>query len=240
MENRAIGRALCRLHRIMEILRSPGGCPWDAMQTTASLKPYLLEEVYELLEALDGGDPLQIKDELGDLLLQIVFHAQIFAEEEIFDLAAVANGISDKLERRHPHVFADSPLTTIDELNQQWDQIKRKEKPNHSTERNLLDGIPKDLPALARAAKFLERASRKSVLAPEAPQDVLTLENRYRPLVDAAANANDASRLEAAFGEFILATVAWGRTAGLDAEQALRQALNRHAGKPAQNLASHP
>lgn len=238
MENRAIGLALCRLHRIMEILRNPGGCPWDAMQTTTSLKPYLLEEVYELLEALDGGDPVQIKDELGDLLLQVVFHAQIFAEQELFDLAAVAHGISDKLERRHPHVFADSPLTTIAELNQQWDQIKRKEKPNRTREKNLLDGIPKELPALARAAKFLERVSRKAVLPPETPKGRVTLESHYRQLAEAAATVNDSSSLEAVFGEFILATVAWGRTQGLDAEQALRQALDRHAGKPDKNLDS--
>jgi len=240
MENRAIGLSLGRLHRIMETLRHPGGCPWDAMQTTSSLKPYLLEEVYELLEALDSGDPVQIRDELGDLLLQIVFHAQIFAEQEIFDLAAVANGISDKLERRHPHVFADSPLTTIAELNQQWDQIKRKEKPSRSAERNLLEGIPKELPALARAAKFLERASRKSVVPPETPQHLASLESQYRQLASLAASGIDLSSLEAAFGDFILATVAWGRTKGLDAEQALRQALDRHAARPDQNLDPAP
>ena len=231
MENPAIGAALSRLHRIMEILRNPGGCPWDAMQTTSSLKPYLLEEVYELLEALDGDDPALIRDELGDLLLQIVFHAQIFAEQGLFDFAEVAKTISDKLERRHPHVFGDSPVTGIAELNRQWDQIKRAEKPDRPEANSLLHGIPKELPALARAAKFLERASRISGQADEAPAPLAALKNHYRQLAAATTPGAESSTLEAAFGEFMLAAVAWGRSRGLDAEQSLRQTLDRHAGK---------
>lgn len=107
MNDERTARALLRLQHILAILRGPRGCPWDARQTTRSLKPYLLEEAYEVLDAIDRGDPEEICGELGDLLLQVVFHAQIFSEQERFDLADVANAINAKLERRHPHVFGD-------------------------------------------------------------------------------------------------------------------------------------
>lgn len=231
MASTPISRSMDRLHGIMRTLRGPGGCPWDALQTTRSLKPYLLEETYELLEALDNNDPSQIRDELGDLLLQIVFHAQLFAEQSLFDLADVADAISDKLERRHPHVFDDLTETEIPALNRQWDRIKAGEKGSRSRSTSPLDGIPATLPALARAAKYLERISRGEVQSIEDAKSKAggALRAALQQLSRLAEEVKDQAALETAFGDFLLATVAWGRSLDLDAEQALRQALDRVA-----------
>ncbi len=231
MDNTRISRSMGRLHGIMQTLRGPQGCPWDALQTTHSLKPYLLEETYELLEALDDNDPSQIRDELGDLLLQIVFHAQIFAEQALFDLADVADAISDKLERRHPHVFGDLTETEIPALNRQWDRIKAGEKGSRSRSASPLDGIPATLPALARAAKFLERTSRGEVTATEDAKSKAgaALRASHQRLARLVESGKDHASLETVFGDFLLAAVTWGRSFDLDAEQALRQALDRVA-----------
>lgn len=230
MDNTRIGRSVCRLHTIMKTLRGPDGCPWDALQTTASLKPYLLEEVYELLEALDGGNPDQIRDELGDVLLQIVFHAQIFAEQARFDLADVAEAISDKLERRHPHVFGDIAESEIPALNRQWDRIKAAEKGEPAAGKSTLEGIPVALPALARAAKYLERVSREGAPEPDAIEAEAALVANQQRLAHLATGGADPNGRESVFGDFLLAAVRWGRSLDLDAEQTLRQALDRLAG----------
>ena len=238
MDNIRIGRSVCRLHTIMQTLRGPDGCPWDALQTTASLKPFLLEEVYELLEALDGGNPDQIRDELGDVLLQIVFHAQIFAEQAHFDLADVAEAISDKLERRHPHVFGDIVESEIPALNRQWARIKAAEKGEPASRKSALEGIPAALPALARAARFLERTSREAAPEPDAIEAEAALvanQQRLAHLAHLATGGADPTCRESAFGDFLLAAVRWGRSLDLDAEQTLRQALDRLAGE-----GSHP
>lgn len=231
MTNTRIGRSLDRLHGIMQTLRGPEGCPWDALQTTNSLKPYLLEEVYELLEALDSNDPLEVRDELGDLLLQIVFHAQIFAEQDLFDLADVADAISDKLERRHPHVFAGLVETEIHALHRQWDRIKASEKTSRAQPDSPLDRIPATLPALARAAKYLERISRGSPREADSSTAEAALTANQHYLAQLVETGEDSALLEAAYGDFLLTVVAWGRSLELDAEQALRQALERAAGK---------
>ena len=231
MDNTRLGRSMCRLHTIMQTLRGPDGCPWDALQTTASLKPYLLEEVYELLEALDGGNPDQIRDELGDVLLQIVFHAQIFAEQAHFDLADVAEAISDKLERRHPHVFGDIVESEIPALNRQWDRIKAAEKGRPASRRSALEGIPAALPALARAARYLERTSREAAPEPDAIEAEAALATYQQRLAQLSTSGADPTCRESAFGDFLLAAVRWGRSLDLDAEQTLRQALDRLAGE---------
>jgi XTP/dITP diphosphohydrolase len=190
---------LRRLVAVMDRLRSPGGCPWDAEQTHASLVPYVLEEAYEVAEAVESGDRAHLREELGDLLLQVVFHARVAQEDpaEPFDLDDVADGLTAKLVRRHPHVFADvDDVTDPDAVNRQWDRIKGEEKQRAS----VLDGVPLALGALARAQKVASRAARADLAAavpPPGGEDV---------------------------GSRLLALVLEARTAGLDAEGELRRA----------------
>ena len=148
-----------RLVGIMAQLRAPvGGCPWDRQQTLASLRPYVLEEAYEVVQALDSGDYANLREELGDLLLQIVFQAQIAEESSAFNMNDVCNGIADKLVRRHPHVFSDVEVNDAAGVIVNWEKIKAAEK--GKTEPSILDAIPASLPALMRAYKLQERAAR--------------------------------------------------------------------------------
>ena len=201
--------------RIAERLRAPDGCPWDREQTHASLRPHLLEEAYEALEALDRGDLETLRDELGDLLFQIAIHAQLAAEEGAFDMADVSRSIGEKLIRRHPHVFAGTSLDGTDLL-VQWEQIKRREKnPGDLGDRgdrgaSILDGVPRSLPALFAAERLQERAARVKLRPPriELPLDV-----------------DDPDFL----GELLFGLVAEARERGFDAETALREANERFA-----------
>ena len=199
--------SLGAIARIAERLRAPGGCPWDREQTHASLRPHLLEEAYEALEALDRGDLDTLRDELGDLLFQIAIHAQLASEAGAFDLADVSRSIGEKLVRRHPHVFAGTSLEGKDLL-VQWEQIKREEK----TERrgSILDGVPRSLPALFAAERLQERAARVNLRPPriELPLDV-----------------DDPEFL----GGLLFDLVAEARERGFDAETALREANERFA-----------
>ena len=199
--------ALDELVEVMARLRGPGGCPWDAEQTHASLVPYAIEEAHELAEAVEAreagdGDDAHLKEELGDVLLQVVFHADIARAEGRFDVDDVARTLIEKLRRRHPHVFADLAVDGVADVVANWDAIKREEKPERGS---ALDGIPVSLPALARAEKTMSRAKRAGLPLPEA----------------AAVDAGDD---EAALGEALLALVRSASDRGLDAERALRTA----------------
>ncbi len=141
---------------IMDRLRSPEGCPWDKEQTKESLKTYLVEEVYEILEAIDGGDPSALKEELGDLFFHILFLSRISAEGREFDIRDVIDAISKKMIRRHPHVFGDKRVFSSGEVERNWSDLKEREKDRKS----LLEGVPRYLPALLRAYRITERASR--------------------------------------------------------------------------------
>lgn len=165
-------RSVENLARIMARLRGPGGCPWDREQTLETLKTYLLEETYETLEAIDGGDPKEHREELGDLLLQIVFQSEIASETSGFDLSDVADGIANKLVRRHPHVFADADAKTAADVTKSWERIKAEERaaeaaaraargdaPSAKARKGTLDGIPRALPALVRALRTGEKAA---------------------------------------------------------------------------------
>lgn len=158
------GSTLLELVQVMDTLRSPGGCPWDAEQTHASLVPYALEEAFELAEAVETGDRAHLVEELGDLLLQVVFHARVAQDDadEPFDVDAVAGGIVAKLRRRHPHVFGDVDAPTAAHVEANWEQIKREEKGRES----VLDGVPVALPSLARADKVLGRVGRTGLDVP--------------------------------------------------------------------------
>ena len=149
----------------MARLRSPTGCPWDREQDHLSLRFHAVEEVYELMDAIEAGDDHEMAEELGDLLLQVVFHCQLANERGVFDFEEVARRIVEKLIRRHPHVFGDSKAKTVDAVWAQWEQIKRAEKQGTKHERpSALDGIPKHLPALLRAEKLVKKARKAKLL----------------------------------------------------------------------------
>jgi uncharacterized protein YabN with tetrapyrrole methylase and pyrophosphatase domain len=159
--------AIDDLLEVMARLRSPQGCPWDRAQDHRSLRFHAVEEVYELIDAIESGDDHEMAEELGDLLLQVVFHCQLARERGAFDFDAVARRITDKLLRRHPHVFGDVKVKDVDEVWANWEKIKTAEK--HGTRHarpSALDGIPKHLPALMRAEKLLKKARRAKLLRP--------------------------------------------------------------------------
>lgn len=151
------GEAFVRLLEVIAKLRSPEGCPWDRQQTLATIKPYTLEETYELLEAIDSDDNAAICEELGDVLLQVVLDAQIAKDERRFDILSVMDGITKKMVDRHPHVFGDAVAENAADVSQHWDKAKRKEK---SDRESVLDGIPVDLPSLAKAARITKKAAK--------------------------------------------------------------------------------
>ena len=194
--------------RIVERLRAPDGCPWDREQTHASLRPHLLEEAYEALAALDSGDPTRLRDELGDLLLQIALHAELAREEGTFDANEVARRLNEKLIRRHPHVFAGTQISSGGELLAQWERIKREEQDGGA--HSLLSGVPRELPALFAAERMLERAARVKLEPPR---------------LDLPLDIDDQEFL----GELLFDIVAAARHAGFDAETALRDANERFA-----------
>ncbi len=195
------------LVEIMRRLRTE--CPWDRRQTHQSLVEYLLEEAYEVAEAIDGDDDQALREELGDLLLQVVFHAQIASEAQAWDLGDVAEGISTKLVRRHPHVFADVDAADASEVEANWHVAKAAEKGRES----VTDGIPPALPALLRAAKVESRSAHLNVPA----------HDQYLWAQDVLAAIDD----QDAFGDALSALVAAARDRGWDAEGALRSATSR-------------
>src|SRR5438445_2110372 len=159
MSDPRAAEAFTRLVDIMARLRGPGGCPWDREQTPASLRPYLLEEVYEVLEAIDGGDAAAIRDELGDVLLQIVFQSQLAAEAGRFTVADVAGAIADKLVHRHPHVFGDVQVRDAQDVVRNWRRIKAEERRTKGEDGGVFAGVPAALPALLRAEQLGEKAA---------------------------------------------------------------------------------
>jgi uncharacterized protein YabN with tetrapyrrole methylase and pyrophosphatase domain len=232
-----------RLVEVIAKLRSPEGCPWDRVQTLSSIKPYTLEETYELLEAIDSDDDEAICEELGDLLLQVVLDAQIAADERRFDLIAVVDRITEKMVLRHPHVFGDQEAETPDDVRAHWDRAKGEEKPDRES---VLDGIPQDLPALARAARLTKKAARvgydfphrlmlfdklqeelaelQHELSPDEPLPVIpaSVDGEHVPdeLVDEASRRD---RMEDELGDvlFVIANIA--RRWGINPEEALRR-----------------
>jgi XTP/dITP diphosphohydrolase len=161
--------AINELLQVMATLRSPQGCPWDREQDHQTLRRHAVEEVYELIDAIEAGDDLEMAEELGDLLLQVVFHCQLASERGAFDFERVTHVLVEKLIRRHPHVFGETKVKNVDEVWANWEQIKRAEKQGTHHERpSALDGIPRHLPALARAEKLVKKA-RKAKLLPAAP-----------------------------------------------------------------------
>jgi MazG family protein len=158
--------AIADLLNVMAKLRSPAGCPWDREQSHLTLRRHAIEEVYELIDSIEAGDDHEMAEELGDLLLQVVFHCQLARERGAFDFEKVARHLVDKLIRRHPHVFGTTKVKNVDEVWANWEKIKRAEKQGtHLERKSAFDGIPKHLPALLRAEKLLKKARKAKVLA---------------------------------------------------------------------------
>jgi len=244
----SVGPAFHRLCEVIARLRSPEGCPWDREQTLATIKPYTLEETYELLEAIDADDDAAIQEELGDVLLQVVLDAQIAADEGRFDIVAVIEQITRKMIDRHPHVFGDAAARTAAEVRVHWEQAKHREKGRES----LLDGIPAELPALARAARITKKAARvgydfpqREMLFDKLREELEELQRELHPggpPPQVAATVESApipdhpiddpgrlSRIEDELGDvlFVLANIA--RRWGVNPEEALRRANRKFA-----------
>jgi len=236
------------LCNVIARLRSPDGCPWDRQQTLKSIKPYTLEETYELLEAIDSDDNVAIQEELGDVLLQVVLDAQIAADEDRFDLIDVIGQITQKMIDRHPHVFGDAHAQTSDDVRTHWDAAKKKEKQRES----LLDGLPEALPALARCARLSKKAARagydwpdRHMLFDKLREELDELEKEMFPDgppppvaagVDVSVikdepveDAERLDRIESELGDVLFVVANIARRWGVDPEEALRRSNSKFA-----------
>ncbi|WP_243839028.1 nucleoside triphosphate pyrophosphohydrolase [Prosthecobacter fusiformis] len=212
---------MTRLRYVVHRLRAPGGCPWDQEQTHETLIPHVLEEAYEVVDAIRSGDPAQICDELGDLLLQPVLHAEIAAGAGTFDLDAVATGLTEKLIRRHPHVFGEAEAATSDAVLTQWDAIKRQEK--GSQKEGLLHGVGNGLPALMRAQKLQKKAARVKFDWPDAAPVFGKIREEAAELEEAVAKGETAA-VEEELGDLLFSVVNLARKLGIESEAALAAA----------------
>ena len=213
-----------RLRAIMATLRDPErGCPWDLEQTWATIAPHTLEEAYELADAIERGDPAQVRDELGDLLFQVVFQSRIAQEQGLFDFDAVANSISDKLERRHPHVFGSAAIATAAEQTVAWEQHKAAERKAAGTPNGVLDGVTPGLPALTRAAKLGRRAATVR-FDWNTPQDVLGKVAEECSELQGALAGGDHGHVAEELGDLLFSVAQLARHVGVDPEAALRAA----------------
>jgi len=220
---RATGPGFQRLVEIMARLRAPGGCPWDREQTFDSIKKYTLEETYEVLDAIDRKDWADLRDELGDFLLQAVFYAQMASEERLFTIADSLDAINEKLIRRHPHVFAAETARTGDDVKKRWDEIKaeeRKEKP--AAPQGLLDTVPRALPALVEAQQITSRAAGVGFDWENAEQVLEKLDEELLEFAEARATASH-DEMENELGDLLFVIVNLARFAKVDPEQALRR-----------------
>ena len=207
------------LLRIVERLRSPGGCPWDREQTHASLKRNLLEECHEALEAIDSDDPAMLSEELGDVLVQVAFHAQIAREARDFRMEDVLTKVNEKLIRRHPHVFGDATAADAREVERNWEALKEQE----GIRRSPVDGIPRELPALACAQLMQDRVARMGFEW----EDVSGVLDKVAEEVNELENATSNEEKAREFGDLLLVMVNLARWLGIHAEDALRQANAR-------------
>lgn len=209
------GQQLARLRAIMHRLRAPGGCPWDAEQTHESLVPHLIEEAYETVDTIQRGDHEHLKEELGDLLLQVIFHSELAEEAGRFTLDDVARGISEKLVRRHPHVFSTSAAATPDAVLRQWDEIKRTEKGDG--EKPFLHGVGKGLPALLRANKLQKKAAKVGFDWPADTGVIAKIHEELQEL-QAAIDEQDLAAVSEEMGDLLFSVVNLARFRKIDPE----------------------
>lgn len=211
----SIGPKFEHLVAIMARLRSETGCIWDRQQTHASLRQYLLEEAYEVLEAIDDENYSELGQELGDLLLQVVFHAQIAQEHGRFDIAHVIENISQKMLRRHPHVFGEEKVHSVAEQKLRWEELKKQEG-----KQSPLDGVPRALPALQRAARLQQKANTPAM-------NFEQVSAQWQAFMQLRERNSNQHQMQDAFGELLFALVSYGRTLELNAEDALRESCER-------------
>jgi tetrapyrrole methylase family protein/MazG family protein len=209
-----------RLVKIMRKLRAPDGCPWDREQTHKSLIPYMLEETYEVIDSIEDNDMEKLREELGDLLLQIVFHSQMASEKESFNVEDVARSISEKLINRHPHIFKEKAELTPDEVTQNWEQIKLKEKTDKSE--SALSGIPRTAPALLRAFRLQQKAARFG-FDWEKWEDVLDKTEEEIAELKVAIESDSADKIEEEIGDLLFSVVNLARFLKVDPETALNR-----------------
>jgi tetrapyrrole methylase family protein/MazG family protein len=210
---------------LMARLRGPDGCPWDRKQTTESLKPFLIEECYEVIDALDEGSPEKIREELGDLLFQIVFHARIAEEQGQFSLQDVISANLEKMTRRHPHVFGDTRLSTDQEVLSNWEEIKKKEK-GYEQRKSILEGVPRHLPSLLRAHSIQERAARVGFDWSRIDDALPKLDEEMAEFKESLKN-EDAAGIEEELGDIFFMLVNISRFLGVNPENALRKTISK-------------
>ncbi|MEK7703183.1 MAG: nucleoside triphosphate pyrophosphohydrolase [Nitrospirota bacterium] len=217
-----------RLIAVMAKLRGDAGCAWDKKQTHQSLKPFLIEEAYEVLDAIDFEKEPLLCEELGDLLFQVVFHAQVAKERGAFDIEAILKGTTEKMTRRHPHVFSPEQNTTLsaDQAIGQWEQMKLKEKRASGERKSLFDGVPKGLPALLLAHQVQAKAGRVGFDWKTAEAAFPKIEEEFQELKAALAEG-DAAHLEAEIGDLLFSIVNVARLVKVNPEEALRKMVNR-------------
>ncbi|GMV48789.1 nucleoside triphosphate pyrophosphohydrolase [Nitrospirales bacterium NOB] len=232
-----------RVVSIMAALRAPGGCPWDRKQTHESLKPYLIEETYEALDTIDRHDFAKLKEELGDVLLQVLFHSQIGSEEGTFTIDDVLQHLSDKLVRRHPHVFGEGavgqPALNADQVVHRWEDIKRAERQDAGKPQSVLHDIPQALPALLRAYQTQVRAARAGFDWPDSPQGLAAVlskvEEEIAELREAVHETDTSTQptpqTSAELGDLLFSLVNVARHLKVNPEEALRQATNRFSSR---------
>lgn len=214
---------------IMRLLRSPGGCPWDAEQTHASIRRNFLEETYEALDALDRDDPADMREELGDVLMQVAFHAQIEAERGRFTMDDVVDGVAQKLVYRHPHVFGDVKVEDSQEVLVNWEALKRKEK-SQTTTADAIEAVPHTLPALWRAEKISKKATKAGFRWDSAAGALGKLEEEARELrsaVEAGGDAEAPHGVREELGDLLFIAANLAQLAGVDPEDALHRACDK-------------
>jgi MazG family protein len=216
----SMNEPIARLREIMHTLRSPGGCPWDQEQTHLSLLPHLIEEAYESVAAIRSGDIGHMEEELGDLLLQVVFHAELGSETGAFDFDSICEAISDKLIRRHPHVFADASAGTSEEVLKQWDQIKAAEKGPADRPRGHLEEVGRGFPALLRARELQKKAAKVGFDWPSAAPVLEKVREELEEVVTEVGSGSR-ERLAEEIGDLLFSVVNLARHHGLDAETLL-------------------
>lgn len=215
---------LARLVEVVARLRAPDGCPWDREQTHETLTPYVVEEAHEVVEAIQSGDPDKIRDELGDLLLQVVLHAQIAAEAGHFDIGSVCDELSAKLVRRHPHVFGDAERAdTAADVVDRWEQYKAAEKRARGDRSGILDGVPRSLPGLLKAQRLTEKAGSVGFDWPDVGGVVAKLREELEEFAE-AVEAGEPAAMRGELGDVLFVVANAARKLGLDAEAELQAA----------------
>ena len=214
-----------KLIEVVDTLMGDSGCPWDKVQTRESLKPYLVEETYETLEALDANDPEKIKDELGDMLYQILFHSKISSLSGEFDIGDVINNLNEKMIRRHPHVFNAEPLNNPDQVIKQWEEIKKDEKAQ-ADQKSILDSIPKHLPSLLRAQKLQKKTAKEGFDWDQVSDVFNKLDEEISEFKEAILKEKGAD-IQGELGDVLFVIVNIAKFKKVDAEEALRSTNNK-------------